>query len=284
MTIRDGVQRILQHEELNFLLTNRLPRRLASRFMGWFSAIERPVVSKLSIKAWTYFADVDLSDASETTYPSLHAAFTRALRPGARTVDRSEDVIVSPCDAIVGACGTLIDGQAFQIKGAPYRLDELVGAGEDVGMFRDGRFVTLRLTAGMYHHFHAPHDLLVRSVSYISGDKWNVNPPALKRLDKLYCRNERAVIRGLLTPHNLPILIVPVAAILVAGIRLRFLHTPSLLGRHAACSVRFARGQEIGWFEHGSTIILFVPDACELAETIQAGKLIRMGEPLLRIR
>lgn len=284
MTVRTKVQRVLQQEQLNFLLTNRLPRRLATNFMGWFSQIEQPLVRKASIKAWTYFADVDLSDSAHTRFNSLHEAFTRSLRPGARPVDYTPDLLVSPCDAIVGACGRIEGGRAFQIKGAPYKLRDLLGDNADDAAFRNGRFVTLRLTAGMYHRFHAPHDLTVEAVTYISGDRWNVNSVALKRVKNLFCRNERAVIRASLRPQGTPILIVPVAAILVAGIRLHFLDTPDLLKherRTVACSVELERGEEMGWFEHGSTIIMFVPDGCELAEGIETGRIVRAGEPLM---
>ncbi len=287
VTVRNGLMRVLQQENLNFLLTNRLPRRQLTRFMGWFSDIEQPVVRKVSIKAWAFFADVDLSDAAETEFRSLHAAFTRALRPDARPVDKSSELLVSPCDAIVGACGRIDGDRAYQIKGAPYSLRDLIGSDAEDSAFRNGRFITLRLTAGMYHRFHAPHDVLVEAVSYISGDTWNVNPIALKRVENLFCRNERAVIRLALRPQGMPILMVPVAAILVAGIRLNFLDTPGLLRtqaeRHIACSVALERGDEMGWFEHGSTILMFAPDGCELAEGIVPGHRVRFGEPLLRV-
>src|SRR5579885_3663093 len=90
------------------------------------------------------------------------------------------------------------------------------------GDHRDGCYVTLRLTASMYHRFHAPHDCRVEAVSYIPGDAWNVNPPALTRVDRLYCRNERAVLQTKLADGADRLTIVPVAAILVAGIRLTF--------------------------------------------------------------
>lgn len=288
MTVRRrGLKRLLQTEQLNFLLTNRLPRQLATEFMGWFSKVEQPLVSRASIAAWKYFAEVDLSDAANENYRSLHAAFTRSLLPHARPVDPSPELLVSPCDAIVGACGRMDEDRACQVKGAPYRLRELIGTEAEDETFRNGQFVTLRLTAGMYHRFHAPDDMRVTSLTYISGDKWNVNPVALKRVDKLYCRNERAVIRASLHDGGMPILIVPVAAILVAGIRLHFLDTPDLLrrgGGSVACSVPLRRGEEMGWFEHGSTIVLFTPDGCELVEGVGPGTLIRAGAPLLRKR
>ena len=89
--------------------------------------------------------------------------------------------------------------------------------------YRDGRYVTLRLTSSMYHRFHAPHDCHVEQVTYISGDTWNVNPIALKRVEKLFCKNERAVMRTRLTGTGHLVTLVPVAAVLVASIRLHFL-------------------------------------------------------------
>ena len=79
--------KILHQEDINFLLTNRIPRRLATRWMGWFSKIENPLVARASIAVWRLFADLDLSDARQQSFKSLHACFTRALKPGARPVD-----------------------------------------------------------------------------------------------------------------------------------------------------------------------------------------------------
>ena len=89
-------------------------------------------------------------------------------------------------------------------------------------LFRNGCYITLRLTSSMYHRFHAPYDCNVDSVTHVSGDTWNVNPIALKRVERLFCKNERAVIRTRLAGGH-AVTLVPVAAILVAGIRLRFL-------------------------------------------------------------
>jgi phosphatidylserine decarboxylase len=147
--------------------------------------------------------------------------------------------------------------------------------------------VTLRLTAGMYHRFHAPHDCLVEQVNYISGDTWNVNPIALKRIEKLFCKNERAVIRTRLSAGGHVLTLVPVAAILVASIRLHFLDV--VLGlkhrgaNHFTCNARFAKGQEMGWFEHGSTILVFAPDGFALCPSVREGAVIRMGQPLMRL-
>src|SRR5215510_14959256 len=102
------LDRIFQQEDINFVLTNKIPRRALTRFVGWFSRIEHPIVRNLSMAAWRLFAgDLRLNEARKSAFTSLHDCFIRELMPGARTVDHDPHVIVSPCDAIVGACGTI---------------------------------------------------------------------------------------------------------------------------------------------------------------------------------
>jgi phosphatidylserine decarboxylase len=287
MTVRSELARIFPLEELSFLLTNRIPRQLATRFMGWFSQIEHPLLARASIAIWRLFADLDLSESRTERFASLHACFTRELKPGARPVDADPRVMTSPCDAIVGASGRIHGSELIQAKGSPYSPEELLLDRGLAALYRDGQYVTLRLTSSMYHRFHAPHDCTVDKVTYISGDTWNVNPPALKRIAKLFCKNERAVIRTVLGPSGHVVTLVPVAAILVASIRLRFLDV--LLCMHYGgeseipCQASFNKGEEMGWFEHGSTIIVFAPRGFTLCEGIQEGATIRMGWPLMRL-
>lgn len=285
--LRSAIARIVQQEDINFLLTNRIPRRLATRFMGWFSRIEQPLIRDASIGIWRLFADLDLSDAESRRFRSLHDCFIRRLKPGARPVDSDPALLVSPCDAIVGASGAVQAGQALQIKGFPYALRDLFGSDVAAEAYRDGVYVTLRLTSSMYHHFHAPHDCRVDSVTYISGDTWNVNPIALKRVERLFCRNERAVVRTRLTTGEHAVTLVAVAAILVASIRLSFLaDTPDLrVGgpRTLACDVTLSKGTEMGWFQHGSTILLFAPHGFTLCPEVTQGARIRVGQALMRL-
>lgn len=280
--------RLLQQEDLNFLLTNRVPRIALTRFVGWFSQIRSPLLARASIALWRQFTELDLSDAKQQRFDSLHACFTRELVPGARRVDADPAVLASPCDAIVGACGTVRDGQLFQAKGFPYRLRDLLG--DDAALcerYRNGCYATLRLTSSMYHRFHAPHDCEVSRVDYISGDAWNVNPIALARVRNLYCRNERAVIRTRLRCGGHEIALVPVAAILVASIRLHFidvlLHLKYRGPNRIDCAASFDKGQEMGWFQHGSTIIVFAPDGFRLCQGIASGVTLRMGQALMAL-
>jgi phosphatidylserine decarboxylase len=277
----------MQQEDINFLLTNRIPRRVATLFVGWLSKIENPLISVPAIALWRLFCDVDLRDARTTRFRSLHECFTRQLREGARPVDPDPAALVSPSDGIVGACGRVIAGECLQAKGFAYTLMDLLADPDLVRRYQRGSYVTLRLTAGMYHRFHAPSDCEVEHVAYISGDTWNVNPIAIRRIEKLFCKNERAVIRLKLEPSGHIITLVPVAAILVASIRLTFLdvllHLRYRGPHHIPCAAKLRRGEEMGWFQHGSTIIAFVPPGVRLADGVEAGATVRMGQPLFRL-
>jgi phosphatidylserine decarboxylase len=287
MTLRAALESVLRHEDLNFLLTNRIPRRLATRFMGWFSRIEQPLVRDASLAIWRRFADLRLEEAEKTRFRSIHDCFTRALKPGMRPVDPDPQVLTSPCDAIVGACGPVEGTTVFQAKGFPYAIEDLLGSPALAETYRDGCYVTLRLTSSMYHRFHAPHDCRVEEITYIAGDTWNVNPIALARVERLFCKNERATIHTCLAATGHMVTLVPVAAVLVASIRLHcldvLLYAGHRGGRRSRRDAPYAKGEEMGWFEHGSTIIVFAPRGFTLCGEARAGTTIRMGQPLLRL-
>jgi phosphatidylserine decarboxylase len=255
--------------------------------MGRLSKIENPLVVGLALAVWRTFSDLNLDEAEPADYRSIHQIFTRRLRAGARPVTHDPRIMASPCDGIVGACGTIEDGTLLQAKGMPYTLDELLLDPATSASFRNGRYLTLRLTSVMYHRFHAPHDCTVEEVIYHAGDTWNVNPIAVKRIERLFCRNERAVLRCRLTASGQPFALVPVAAVMVASIRLHFLdvllHMDYQGPHRLACAASAHKGEELGWFEHGSTIIALVPAGFELAEGIETGKTVRVGEALLKL-
>ena len=287
MTVRTRIWRLLDQEDINFLLTNRIPRRLLTQFVGWLSQIEQPLIRDASIGLWRLFSDLDLRDAEKTQFRSMHDCFTRALKEGARPIDGRADILVSPCDAIVGACGAIAGTRLYQAKGFPYPLEDLLCDRELVKTYRNGCYVTLRLTTGMYHRFHSPHDCHVDRVIYVSGDTWNVNPIALQRIERLFCKNERAVIQTTLANDD-RVTLVLVAAILVASIRLHFLNVVLNLKHRGPndipCDAAFRKGDELGWFQHGSTAIVFAPEGYTLCDGIRDGARVRVGEPLMRLR
>lgn len=100
----DSMKRVIA-DELNFTLTNRIPRIALTRFMGWFASIENRWLTKISIAIWKLFADLDLSEAKKKDFNSLRDCFIRELQDGLRPIDANAGVWTSPCDAIVGAHG-----------------------------------------------------------------------------------------------------------------------------------------------------------------------------------
>ncbi len=255
--------------------------------MGWFSGIRQPLLAKASIAAWQLFVDdLRLYEAERQTFESLHDCFVRTLKPGVRPVNSDPDVLVSPCDAVVGEFGVVRRQELIQAKGFPYTLSELLANTALAGELEGARYVTLRLKSSMYHHFHAPCGGRLHDIDYISGDTWNVNPIALKTIERLFCRNERAVIRLEPDRCEFPVVLVPVAAILVASMRIRGIDTPLDLRytgpNRIPCKRRVAKGDVLGHFEHGSTIVLFAAGELRFDERVRSGEIVRMGEPLMR--
>jgi phosphatidylserine decarboxylase len=282
----NAVQTLSKREQLNFLLTNRIPRRWLTLFMGWYSQIQSPLLTKVSIWLWSLFAeDLRLQDEKKQKFTSLGECFTRELKDGLRSIALDSKCVVSPCDAIVGEYGGIHGTQVFQTKGFPYDISELIPNIHLNHKYRDGKYVTLRLKSSMYHRFHAPIACSVSKVTYISGDTWNVNPVALKRVEKLFCKNERAVVELQNGHPTSSITLVPVAAILVASMKFNFLpHTLNLKYQgpnEISCDAQFNKGDEMGYFQHGSTIILFATKNYQFCEGIQKGIAIKMGQPLL---
>lgn len=281
-----ALHQLSQQEQLNFLLTNRIPRRALTQFIGWYSRIENPLLARASIALWQRFADdLRLDEAERQQFASLHDCFIRRLKPGARPIDPRREIVVSPCDAIVGECGDIAGTTVFQAKGFPYEIGDLIPDPALQARYHDGTYVTLRLKSSMYHRFHAPVDCAVEQVDYISGDTWNVNPVALKRIEKLYCKNERAVVPLEQTGTQGSLCLVPVAAVLVASMKFHCLPGELDLRSRGAnrlhCTARYAKGEEMGYFQHGSTIIVFATPNYRLADGIAPGHAIRMGEALL---
>ncbi len=280
-----AIRSLSQHEQLNFLLTNRIPRQLLTRLVGRFSRIESPLLARMSIAVWKLFTDLDLSDAETQTFASLQACFTRRLAAGARPIDAGTHIVSSPCDAIVGECGAIAATTVFQAKGFPYELGELIPDRRLQELYRDGVYVTLRLRSDMYHRFHAPVDCETREINYLSGDTWNVNPIALKRIEKLYCRNERCVIELEQIATGGSVCLVPVAAILVASMRFAGLDDELCLQYRGANRIawprQFRKGDEMGYFQHGSTILVFATSNHRLCEGIRSGVRVQMGQALL---
>jgi len=273
--------RVFLQEDLNFLVTNRLPRALVTRAVGRVSRIRSRRFTRGALAVWRLFADdLRLEEAEHTDFESLHDCFVRRLAPGARPVDPRPEVWTSPCDAVVGAMGVVRDGCALQAKGAAYPLSDLLPDPALAAAHLGSTFVTLRLKANMYHRFHAPRTGRLTEAWYVSGDAWNVNPVALRRVDRLFCKNERAVLH-----FDDGLTLVAVAAIAVASIRVHALDSTLDLRWRGVTRHRpdaaVEKGQELGYFHAGSTILVFAPPPLRPAPGVVEGATVRVGRPLL---
>lgn len=273
-------------ERLNFLITNRVPRRGITRLVGWLSRQRQPLIRRLCIAVWQLCAgDLGLHEARKRRFESMQDCFIRELKPGARPIDDNPETLTSPCDGDVMACGGLAGDRLLQAKGFPFRLGELLADDALAGRYADGVFITLRLRASMYHRFHAPEAGRVETVRYIAGDTWNVNPIAVRCIERLYCRNARAVLPLAVPGLAQPLLVVPVAAIAVAGLRIHGLPRALTLDDGAtemALRRDYVRGEEMGYFQQGSTIIVIAGSGLRLAPAVRPGETLRVGRPLLR--
>jgi phosphatidylserine decarboxylase len=232
---------------------------------------------------------VDMSEAAEplTAFPSFNAFFTRRLRAGARPISAEEDAAVSPCDSRVHSIGAVPEnGRLEQIKGRTYALAALLGAEEDARTFARGVHATLYLSPSMYHRVHSPVDGVIRAWRYVPGRLFPVNSLAVRHVEGLFAVNERVSIL-IETPRFGPVAVIMVGATNVGRMSLSFADLVTNSGRPGALTqppapIPIARGQELGAFNLGSTVVLLIADPSLQPAGITAGQLVHVGEPLWR--
>jgi phosphatidylserine decarboxylase len=260
-----------------------------SRVAGWLTDRRLPPALLVPvIRAYSRVYGVDLSEAAEPpeAFPTFGAFFTRRLRDGARPVDTAEDTVVAPCDSRLSGLGPVEDGRLAQIKGRTYTLEALLGSSRDASTFRSGLSATLYLSPGMYHRVHSPVDGRVLGWRYLPGRLFPVNAPAVRSVPGLFTRNERVAV--FLEGDGLgPIAVVLVGAANVGRITLTFSDLVTNAGapagwREPAELLSVRRGEEIGAFNLGSTVVLLAADPALVSVGGQAGALVRMGEALWR--
>ncbi|HEU4729609.1 MAG TPA: archaetidylserine decarboxylase [Kofleriaceae bacterium] len=267
-----------------------------SALVGWGAGREVP--SRLRGLAYRAFAravgaNLDEVELELAGYPSLGDFFARRLRQGVRAIDPDPAAIISPCDGVLAARGTASGGALVQAKGRTYQLAELVADGELAARLTGGPYATIYLSPRDYHRVHAPVDAQIVGYDYLPGALWPVNPRVAARRDGLLARNERVVIRMNAGPLG-HVALVMVGASGVGNIRLAHGLTgpdgttggpiDSALWRAAAeprrvelSGVSVARGDELGAFRLGSTVVLvFEPRQVELDGEV--GQVLRFGQ------
>jgi phosphatidylserine decarboxylase len=269
-----------------------LPQHGLSRLVHRASRTRSPAIKNALIRAFIAAYRPDMSDALLTdacAYDSFNEFFTRALRPGARPVDRDTASVVSPVDGLVSEAGTMRGGQLLQAKGREYSLESLLAARNDwVERLREGHFATIYLAPYDYHRIHAPLAGLLRAAWYVPGRLFSVNAATAAGVPRLFARNER-IICAFESPAA-AFAVVFVGALNVGSMstvwhgevtprRQRVVGDLPLPGSAHAYHVE--RGEEIGRFNMGSTIIVLAErDSVNWLPLLQPGARLRMGEAI----
>ncbi len=274
---------------LERLATAAVSWPVLSRVTGRLSDLRLPkaiLVPAIRAYARAYGADLAEAAVPAEAYPSFNAFFTRRLREGARPIAGGEGVVVSPSDSRLSAIGPVAaDGRLEQVKGSSYSIEALLGSDEDAAPFRGGLHATLYLSPAMYHRVHSPVDGRVRGWRYVPGRLFPVNPAGVRLVPGLFTRNERVAVFLDTAAHG-PVAAVLVGAANVGRVSLAFADVVTNTGRTPgpvvpAETIALRRGDELGAFNLGSTVVLLVADP-RLAPAASAGDLVRMGQALWR--
>lgn len=263
-------------------LLSRLTGRLAECRIGW--------IKNLLINSFIQRFKVDLSEAEQenaAAYANFNDFFTRALKPEARKILADSKQLVSPADGVISEIGQLDAGRLLQAKGSYYSLVRLLGG--DAGKaapFAGGSFATIYLSPKDYHRIHMPVQGRLLETVYVPGKLFSVNQATADNLPGLFARNERLVC-FFETPVG-PMALVMVGALIVAGIETVWdgqvappPRTVSLKNFNDPQPVVLERGQEMGRFKLGSTVILvFGADAVRWRDDLQQSVPLQMGELL----
>ena len=265
---------------------------ILSRLAGRLADLRLPpAVLGPVIRGYSRLYGVNLEEAARpvAAFSSFNAFFTRQLRDGARPVDTAPATVVSPSDSQLSRIGPVPeDGRLEQVKGRTYALEALLGSPEEAEPFRRGCHATLYLSPAMYHRFHSPVSGRVVAWRYVPGRLFPVNAPAVRSVDAVFTRNERVIVFVETGDHG-PVAVALVGAANVGRITLRFTDLVTNTGAppqrvEPATPVLLRRGEEMGAFNLGSTIVLLVADPALAPVDGTPGRLVRVGEALWRRR
>jgi phosphatidylserine decarboxylase len=270
-----------------------LPQHLLSRLMYRLARVEWGPLRRLSIRTFVRLVGIDMEEAVQPDprlYPHLAALFTRALRPDARPLDPDPRALVCPADGTVSQIGPIAEGRIVQAKGQDYSLQDLLGGRTDLHrQFEGGSFATIYLSPKDYHRVHMPLAGDLKETIHLGGRLFSVNAVTAALVPGLFARNERVV--SVFDSDAGPMALVLVGAIFVGGIETVWAGeiTPEVPGRsqrirHRAGTgtrISLGRGDEMGRFNLGSTVILLLPaGAVTWDPALRPGTQVRMGQRL----
>lgn len=267
-----------------------IPQHLLSRAVGWLARCEINWIKNPLISLFVGQFNVNMAEAKRQQpeqFRHFNDFFTRELIDGMRPIDEAEQGLVSPADGAVSQLGTINNGRIFQAKGQDYSLIELLGGDtQRANAFMGGEFATIYLSPKDYHRVHMPDTGTLREMIYVPGDLFSVNKTTAENVPRLFARNERLVC--IFDTDNGPIAMVLVGAMIVAAIETVWagLITPpkrelKVTDYRDPQPVTLAKGNEMGRFLLGSTVILCFPEGrMDWQADLQADSPLRMGQAI----
>jgi phosphatidylserine decarboxylase len=272
-------------------LQQALPQHLLSRGMHALARSRNPAIRNLILRSiLRAYPQIDMRDALQPdpyAYASFNAFFTRELRPGARPVVEAAAALASPVDGTVSQLGRIESGQLLQAKGMHYSCEGLLADGSARARYGDGSFACLYLAPYNYHRIHMPFDGVLRTTRYVPGKLFSVNAATARAVPDLFARNERVVCE--FDTESGPMCLVLVGALFVGSIETVYageINPPTGRGNGAVRTLdvgvgrRFQRGEELGRFNMGSTVILLTARSLRFAPRVEPAEPVRMGQCL----
>jgi phosphatidylserine decarboxylase len=277
-------------------MQHALPQHFLSRIVLRVTRIRLRPLKNLLIRSFLRGFKINMSEAVQSNplqYPSFNAFFTRALRPGARAIDIDPGVLVSPVDGTVSQIGRLDGSKILQAKGHDYTLEALLDGTPDWAQrFAGGAFATLYLAPYNYHRIHMPLAGTLRAAWFVPGNLFSVNAVTAAAVPGLFARNERVVCAFEDGPRAFAMGLV--GALFVGSIATVWHgditpHSPrqrvDLPLDPGRSPLKLRKGDEMGRFNMGSTVILLLPpDMLDWIPRFQPGSRIEVGQMLARLR
>jgi phosphatidylserine decarboxylase len=279
-------------DELFARLQQVLPQHLLSRGMHALARSRHPAVRNLVLRTVLHsYPQIDMHEALQPdpfAYESFNAFFTRELRPGVRPIAADARALVSPVDGTVSQLGRTHAGALLQAKGMHYSCESLLADGPSAARYRQGSFACLYLAPYNYHRIHMPCDAVLRATRYVPGQLFSVNAATARAVPDLFARNERVVCD--FDTDEGPLCLVLVGALFVGSIETVFageINPPAGRGGQVREIERgvgraFQRGEELGRFNMGSTVIVLTGRAAAFAPRVEPGEPVRLGQLLAR--
>ncbi|WAH35486.1 archaetidylserine decarboxylase [Alicyclobacillus dauci] len=260
-----------------------MPKRTYTRLLGQL------VGTRISKKFIPWYANhfhisEDELEKPMSEYETLGEFFSRKLGPAARFISTG---IVSPVDGTVSTMGTLDGQQLLQIKGMTYSLVELLGDDLAAKAYAGGQYITLYLSPRDYHRIHAPVDCQARLYRHVPGTLFPVNKHGIRHISRLFVRNERLVTY--FESNVGPFIMVKVGAAGVGTVVAPYAEARSSRDRgrgpvlSSPCDMSFRRGDEVGFFALGSTVVLLFPPVSQITWRVQTGDSVRMGQTIANV-